>query len=141
VAVRTRVNPVAIQSMFVPGGDIYKFAGKVENDVRTAARRRIRNRSRRLRRSVTARRRPNQYGVRFTVGAYAPYALYVELGTGPYISASRFGEHMTLYAGARFVPRRYARFKGAKTQFVSGQKPRLYLTNGLAAGLARNGLT
>lgn len=145
MARRVEVDIPAIQSMFVRGGEVYKFAVKVSDDVRDAARRRIRNRSRRLWRSVTAKRHTLPLGVHFSVGAYAPYALMVEEGTADagtwFIGMDRQdGNPMTLYAGSRAVPAKYTKYKLAKAYIVKGQKPRHYLRNGLRAGLLRNSL-
>jgi hypothetical protein len=147
VGTRTRVtvDPVAIQSQFVRGGDIHKKAKQVGDDVRTAARRLVGKRTRRLWRSISV---PAPHtlplGVRVNVEAFAPYALFHELGTAGAgagtIPTKKPGALMTLYAGGRVPPAKYAHTRLAFAYEVRGQKPRLYLTKGLAAGLAKNGL-
>lgn len=142
MATRVKVYPTAMQSMFVPGGDIYKFAGDVRDDVRAAARRKIHNRTRGLWRSITSERHTLPLGVKFSVGSYSPYALWVEEGTAGngagFIHAH--GLHpMVLYQHSR-PPAKYARFKGHHKQRVHGQKGQHYLREGLAIGLAKHGL-
>lgn len=142
---KVELDPVAIQKMFVRGGDIYQFAAKTSDDIRDAARRRVRNRSRRLWRSISSRGHSLPLGVSFKVQAFAPHALWVEEGTASagtwFIGVGRPPDKpMVLYAGARFVPAKYARYSYVRMDIVAGQKPRHYLRNGLRAGLLRNNL-
>lgn len=142
---RTRVDYVRIQSMFVTGGQVYKFAGKVQDDVRDAARHRAGKRSGALRRSISATRHTLPAGVKVTVAAYAEHALWVELGTAGGGAGRIFPTHgiepMVLYAGARpGTPARYRRYKHARMRSVRGQKPKRFLERGLHDGMAQNGL-
>jgi hypothetical protein len=142
VASKVKIYPAAMQSMFASGGDIYKFAGDVRDDVRTLARKGIHNRTRGLWRSITSERHTLPLGVKFSVGSYSPYALYVEEGTagdGAGFITARGLHPMVLYQNRR-APAKYARFKGVPKQRVHGQKGQHFLREGLAAGMAKHGL-
>ena len=142
MATKVKVYPTAMQSMFAPGGDIYKFAGDVRDDVRTAARRGIHNRTRGLWRSITAERHTLPLGVKFSVGSYSPYALFVEEGTagnGAGFIWAGGTKSMVLYQH-KPAPARWARSKGVHKFAVHGQEGQHFLRNGLAIGMAKHGL-
>lgn len=142
---RTRVDWVRTKSMFVTGGQVYKFAGRVEKDVHDAARRRAGKRSGALRRSISSSRHTTPSGVSVKVSAYAEHALWVELGTAGAGVGRIYPRHgiepLVLYAGRRTgVPARYARYRHARVWSVSGQKPKRFLERGLHDGMVQNGL-
>lgn len=145
MAHRTRVDWVRTKSMFVTGGQVYKFAGKVEKDVHDAARRRAGKRSGALRRSISSSRHTTPAGVSVRVQAFAEHALWVELGTAGAGTGRIYPRHgfepMALYAGFRpGIPARYKQFRHARMFSVRGQKPKRFLERGLHDGMAQNGL-
>lgn len=137
-SVTTHVYPAAIQSMFVPGGDIHGFAGKVQRNVRTQTRRAAPRRTGALARSIQGDRiGTNQFGNRFSVYSYLPHARWVSEGTAGmgagYIYGSPVGSHMRLSPAYAGHPVNYQ-------PVVHGQRPNPFMSVGLARGLAISGL-
>jgi hypothetical protein len=147
---KTELDMVAIQSMFVKGGEIRRFSDKVSGDIRDAARRRVPKRSRRLWRNISVlKTRTLPLGVNFVVGSYTEYALWVEEGTkenGMGKIYPHFEERpLSLYSsktkyGERFIPAQYAGYRHALMPSVQGQEGKHYLRRGLRAGFLRNSL-
>lgn len=138
-----KVYPVAIQSMFVPGGQVHAFGRQLRRDVMFATRRAAPKRSGVLRRSIRADRvGTNQYGVRVNVKAWAPHAKWVNDGTtGPIFPSS--SRALVLYAFPPLrtgIPGRYQRFQGAHKESVDGQRGQHFMAKGMTAGLAKNRL-
>jgi hypothetical protein len=151
MTVRTRVDWVRTQSMFVRGGGVYRFANKVEDDVRESARKRAGKRSGALRRSIASSRHTVPLGVTVKVQAYAEHALWVEEGTAGGGTGRIYPRHgiepMALYSskgpqGRRTgIPGRYAKYRHARMWSVRGQKPKHFLLHGLHDGMVQNGLS
>lgn len=106
-AVRVRIYDSRIQSFFEPGGDVWGFTRKVVRDADRMASIRAPKRSGELSRShahsVTPVGRNHVIG---TVRATAPHALWVILGTGPWIyplngQYLRVPARRGMYAGGR----------------------------------------
>lgn len=149
MAVRTRVDWVRTQSMFATGGGVYRFAGKVEDDVRESARKRAGKRTGALRRSISSSKHTVPLGVSFKVQAFAEHALWVEQGTAGGGIGRIYPRHgiepMALYSsrdGVRTgIPGRYVRYRHARMWSVRGQKPKHFLERGLHDGMVQNGLS
>jgi hypothetical protein len=130
------VHPAAIQSLYVPGGQIYKYAGRVQRDVRTQARRAAPKRSGALRRSIQSDRiGTNQFGCRFSVYSFAPHARFVEEGT----AGNGSGWIYPNSGGLRLHPP-YDGYPNSVQKRVRGQEAKPFMRRGLERGLAVNGL-
>jgi hypothetical protein len=100
---QTFVDPGALQSLFVPGGQIHTEGRKVQRTIRTQARSAAPVRSGLLRRSIVASQVGTiRYGVEFSVYAWANHALFVEDGTRGNGAGLIWGNpYMKLYGGGR----------------------------------------
>jgi hypothetical protein len=146
VAVFSTVHMPAIQSMVARGGQIYRYAGKVSDDVRDAARAAAPRRTGGLRRSIFSELHTQPLSVKFTCSSFARHARWVERGTadagfGVIFSIRGRDKRMVLYQDGRAgVPARYQKHIGQHIQWVSGQRPQPYLETGLYIGMLQNGL-
>lgn len=126
------VHPAAIQSLYIPGGQVYRYAGRVQRDVRTQARRAAPKRSGALRRSIQSDRiGTNQFGCRFSVYSFALHARFVEEGTTAWI--------YPVSGGLRVHPP-YNGYPNSVQKRVRGQEAKPFMRRGLERGLAMNGL-
>ena len=127
MANRVRVNRVAIQSMFLPGGPIGRAGQIVANTIEREAIRAAPRRTGALKSSIASTRSgTNQNGATYTVYSTADYALFVEEGTRPVITSDK-GQMLRLPA--------YGRRPEIRTWWVSGQEGKHYLRRGLQNGL------
>jgi hypothetical protein len=132
-----KVHPAAIQSLYVPGGQVYKFASRVQRDVRTQARRAAPKRSGALRRSIQSDRvGTNQYGCRFSVYSFALHAKFVEEGTAGNGAGWIYPE---VRDGLRVHPA-WGGYPISVQPRVHGQEAKPFMRRGLERGLAMNGL-
>jgi hypothetical protein len=138
---QTFVDPGALQSLFVPGGQIHTEGRKVQRTIRTQARSAAPVRSGLLRRSIVASQVGTiRYGVEFSVYAWANHALFVEDGTRGNGAGLIWGNpYMKLYGGGRIPPARWANSKGSVHTKVHGQQGQHFLRDGMLRGLAMHG--
>lgn len=142
MATRVRVDHVAIQSMFVEGGQVHDFGKKLRRTARIETRRAAPRRSGDLRRSIYSDLTgTNQFRLQVRVKAYAEHALWVNNGTWA-IDPVR-ADKLVLYAFPPLrsgIPFRYQKYQGAQKDWVHGQVGQHYMEKGLARAMARHGL-